>query len=49
MMQEVDRIRATTVYPHPECSEECKKRGKGEHKYHSVHVAVMSMTVCQVV
>ena len=27
-MEKVDRQRASTVYPHQNCSEECKKRGQ---------------------
>ena len=26
-MQEIDKLRAKSVYPHPHCSDECKKRG----------------------
>ena len=27
-MQKVDEIRATSSYPHTECSDDCKQRGK---------------------
>ena len=28
IMQEIDHVRAATVYPHDICSDECRKRGK---------------------
>ena len=27
-MQKIDQVRASTVYPHDICSEECRRRGK---------------------
>ena len=34
LMQEIDRVRAATVYPHDICSDECRKRGEYASSLH---------------
>ena len=41
IMMTIDKERATTVYPHEQCSDECKKRGKFISLYiHTMHACM---------